>query len=474
MIAGTVAPAGGLAPPQVTAFVLADVAVILIAARVCGAGARRSGQPAVVGEIVAGVLLGPTLLGPTLAPLADPPVWLACEAALSGTDVAPSVTACLFPPQSQAVLAVLGQLALLLFSFLVGLDLNFDHLRGSRLGVALVAVGAVAVPVGAAFALQPVLYSEPFTGAGDPSALSFNLFVGALLAVTALPVMARVLQEKALTATRVGALAVTAAAVVTVLTFVVAAIADAVAGGADAGDLTLRLALIGAFIAGMLGVVRPLLAPVGRRAQRRAQHGAQRWVAHAAGREILTPPLFALVVVVALLAGWASHALGISVVVGGFLAGVAMPAREPLRRDVAGELFHLTAIVLFPVFLAVSGLNTDFTTLTAGSLGGLGLLLVAGVVAKWPIGAGLARGGGLSWAEGNALGVLLNCRGPLPLVVALMGLHAGVISPVLQVGAVLMALLTTAMTGPLLDRLSATGRADGAGGSAARRDTPAG
>jgi Kef-type K+ transport system membrane component KefB len=211
------------------------------------------------------------------------------------------------------------------------------------------------------------------------------------------------------------------------------------------------VALIVVFIAAMLGVVRPLLAPVGRRARRRAH------AARAGGREILTPQLFVGVLIVALLAGWASHALGISVVVGGFLAGLAMPAREPLRRDVAAELFQLTTIVLFPVFLAVSGLNTDFTTLSSASLGGLGLLLVAGVVAKWPAGAALARAGGLSWRDGNAVGVLLNCRGPLPLVASLMGLQAGVISPVLQVGVVVMALLTTAMTGPLLDRLGVGG-----------------
>jgi Kef-type K+ transport system membrane component KefB len=240
MVVGAAAPAAGLTPPQVTAFVLADVAVILIVARLCAAVAHCLGQPVVVGEIVAGVLLGPTLLGPTLASLADPPAWLACQAALAGTDVAPSVAACLFPPQAQAVLGVLGKLALLLFSFLVGLDLNVDRLKGCASGIALVAVGSVAVPVGAAFLLQPVLYTAPFTGAGEPSALAFNLFVGALLAVFALPVMARILQEKALLATRVGAVAVTAAAVVTVSVFVLAAVASSVAGGAGAGGLAAR------------------------------------------------------------------------------------------------------------------------------------------------------------------------------------------------------------------------------------------
>lgn len=126
---------------------------------------------------------------------------------------------------------------------------------------------------------------------------------------------------------------------------------------------------------------------------------------------VLTHQMFAVIIIVVLLSGWLAHLLGLNVIVGGFLAGVVMPAREGILRDVASELFDVTAIVLLPIFLAFSGLNTDFTTLTVGSLGGLATFVVASVVAKWPAGAVLARAGGLGWAQGNVLGILLNCRG---------------------------------------------------------------
>ncbi|MBA2337700.1 MAG: cation:proton antiporter, partial [Acidimicrobiia bacterium] len=156
--------------------------------------------------------------------------------------------------------------------------------------------------------------------------------------------------------------------------------------------------------------------------------------------------------VVMLASGYVAHLLGMTVIVGGFMAGLAMPVRKPLFADMSHRLAELTGTILLPIFLAFSGLGTDFTRLSVAALGGLGLFLLGGIVSKWLGGAALARLGGMSWAEGNVLGVLMNCRGLLVLVVALEGVQANVISPVAQVGAVMMALITTAMTGPLFDR----------------------
>lgn len=447
---------------QVVAFVLVDIAIILVAARLCGIAARRLGQPGVAGEIIAGILLGPTLLGPTLMGWDSAPALLNCGAALAGTDLEPSVTTCLFPPQSRAVLGVLGQLALLLFMFMVGLELNPEQLEGKGKAITIVAVGVVAVPVVVAFLLQPVLFTETFVGAAGPSALSFNIFVAALISVTAFPVMVRILQEKGLTTTDMGAVGVAAAAVVTVLMFVLVAVASAIGRDASGAELGGQLLLIALYLAVMLLVVPRLLAPLGQRYEQRAhqqglmdEHGTWSEMDEfdpAGVGWVLTHHMFAVILVVVLVAGWLAHLLGLNVIVGGFLAGMAMPAREGIMRDIAAELFDVTAILLLPIFLAFSGLNTDFTTLTVASLGGLAVFIVASVVAKWPAGAALARAGGLSWAEGNVLGILLNCRGLLPLVVALIGIQTGVISPVMQVGAVLMALVTTVMTGPLFDR----------------------
>jgi Kef-type K+ transport system membrane component KefB len=156
---------------------------------------------------------------------------------------------------------------------------------------------------------------------------------------------------------------------------------------------------------------------------------------------------------VAIASGYAADRIGINVIVGGFMAGLVIPAPRPeMWRELTGRVGDLTAVILLPIFLAFSGLNTDFTKLTIKALPGIAALLVAGVVGKLVGGAVFAKLGGLTWAEGTVIGVLMNCRGLLVLVAALAAVNAGAISPLLQLGAVVMALVTTAMTGPLFDK----------------------
>ncbi len=432
-----------LSQNQVLAFVLLDLAIIFIVARLVGRLFVRIGQPRVVGEIVAGILLGPTLLGATLWTGFEAPTLLHCEASLSAalpgwSAAGPPVqspTYCLFPPQARAVLGAIGQIALLLFMFLTGLELNVQALKGKFRGIVLVGLGVVAVPVALAFAIAPFMNTPTFQAAGT-SDLGFTLFVGAMLAVTAFPVMVRILQEKNLTTSAMGATGIAAAAIVTVLMFQLAASAGIVASGAGGRAVSRSLALSGVYLAVMVLVVQPLLKPLGRRY---AEQG-------------MTSGLFATVFIVLFASGYVAHLLGLSVIVGGFMAGVVLPQpRGPLFVDMSKRLAELTGTILLPVFLAFSGLGTDFTQLTLASLVGIGVFLVAGVVGKWGAGAVFARAGGLTWAEGNVLGILMNCRGLLPLVVAIVGLQSGVITPVMQLGGVLMALATTAMTGPLFD-----------------------
>jgi Kef-type K+ transport system membrane component KefB len=458
-------PTPSLNPNQVLAFVLFDIAIILVAARLMGSLARKVGQPAVVGEIVAGVLLGPTLLGPTLAGWESPWSFLNCEAALAATQGAPSITTCLFPPQARGVLGVLGQIALLLFMFLVGLEFDFDAIKGKVRSIVVVAIGVVALPVALGFALNPVLYNETFVaafGTGDaPSRVAFGLMIGAMLAVTAFPVMARILQEKGLTTSPMGTIGVAAAALCTIMLFMTVSVANGVANGASGTAIgrNLVLSIVYLVLAGTVG--RRLLKPFGERYEARvAKLGgptdAKGWSErdeHAPSGVgwALTPHMFAIIFIVVFASGLIAHVLGINVIVGGFVAGAILPARKGLIRDMTNELFDLVAIVLLPIFLAFSGLNTDFTALSVASLGGIALFLVAGIVGKWGGGAIFARATGMSFAEGNVLGILMNCRGLLVLVVALIGVQSGVITPVMQLGGVLMALITTAMTGPLFD-----------------------
>lgn len=442
------APVPVLPPDLVLAFVLLDLGIILVAARLVGALALKLGQPRVVGEIVAGVLLGPTLLGATMFVWAKPWKFVHCGVSLNAISEAlrppPNISSCLFPQQARGVLSVLGQIALMLFMFLVGLELDYGLLKGKVRGIATVAVGVVAVPIALGFAIGPALYNKTFVAnfsdtALRPSQTTFTLFVAAMLSVTAFPVLARILQEKGLTQSPMGAVGVAAAAIVTVLMFLTLAVAAGVNRGQSGSDHAVTFALTGVFIAVLFLAVRPMLVPLGRTFS---------------GTGELSSTLFAAIVVLLVACSYVADRLGLTVIVGGFLAGAVLPARKELFRALSSRLSDLTAIVLLPVFLAFSGLNTDFTKLGVAAVGGLALFVAMGIAGKWLGGAASARLGGLSWAEGNVIGVLMNCRGLLVLVVALIAFQGGVISPAMQVGGVLMALITTAMTGPLFDALA--------------------
>ncbi len=463
-----------LSGSQVIGFVLFDLVIILVAARFFGSAARRIGQPAVVGEIIAGVVLGPSVLGPKLlalrpdlsANLFGIPMPLLCEQALANTTIQASLTTCLFPPQSRAVLNGIGQLALLLFMFLVGLELDLDQLKGKGVQVATVAGGVVVIPLLIGLGIAPLLYGETFVAdTTTVSSLGFGLFIGAFISITALPVMVRILQEKGMATSPLGIVGIASAAVVTVLMFVLVAIAAGVSTGAPTSGLVAKAVAAVVYLAVMMMVVRPLMArmlgqPYAARALDRGitsakmtWSGVDEFSPSGAG-QTLTHAMFAWTLVMVFASGWIAHILGINVIVGGFMAGLAMPANPGMVRDMTTELFDTVVTVLLPVFLAFAGLNADFTQLTVGAVPGIVLFVVACVVGKWGAGAVLGRMSGLTWNEGNLLGILMNCRGLLPLVVGLVGLQAGVISPIMNVAAVTMALITTGMTGPLFDRFN--------------------
>lgn len=427
---------------QVVAFVLLDVVVILAVARLVGGLALRVGQPRVVGEIVAGVLLGPSLLGATIFTWTSPPSFLACDRALGGT-AAGSITGCLFPPQAQTGLNLLGQLALILFMFLVGIELDPAALRGKVKGIVTLSFGVVAVPIASAFVLVPVLWNERFVAAfgteKEPSQLGFALMVGAMLSVTAFPVAVRILQEKGVASTTFGAVGIATAAVVTVLMFLTVGVARGVAVSAPPSVHVWRVVGTIAYLAVALGVLRPLLA---------------RWFTAERVGTTLKGDHFAVLVAVVMASAYTADRIGIHGIVGGFIGGVVVPRLPVIAAAMSQRLSEVAVTFLLPIFLAYSGLRTDFTKLglTWAWVPGIAAFVAVAVASKWLGGLLFGRVGGLTWSESNALGVLMNCRGLLPLVVALVALNAGVISPQMQVGAVVMALVTTAMTGPLVDR----------------------
>ena len=424
-----------LSAQALVTFVLLDLAIILAVARSAGALCTKIGQPRVVGEILAGVLLGPTLLGPSLWPEFTAPALLHCTQLGMPT----SPTTCLFPAAARAVIGQLGQLGLLLFSFLTAVELDRSSLRNRILGIALVGPGSVLLPIAISIPLGAILATAVFKPA-SASTLGFTLFVGVMLAATALPVMVRILQERGLSRSPLGCTGIAASAVATVGLFIAASIASSIAAGTAGAPRALGLAA--GYLGLMLLVVRPLLARFTARP-------------HAGGVGLLV-----WVLVLVLASGLAAQLAGLTVIVGGFLAGLVLPPQTAVHCAVEQRLGDLARSVLLPTFLAFSGLQTDLTAVPVAAYGGLALLLAGGIVSKWGGGAVLARLSGLSWAESNVLGILMNCPGVIVLVVALVGRQNGVITPALQAGVVLVALVATAMTGPLLDtylrRLPAT------------------
>jgi Kef-type K+ transport system membrane component KefB len=420
------APPEVLAPPDVLAYVLADLAIIIVAARLVGQLFVRLNQPRIVGEIVAGVLIGPTVLGGALAKPALPDT-----PAVDGSGLVND----LFPLQAFSFLSVIGQVGLVFYMFLVGLELNERLLRGRGKQIAAMAIAAVAVPVALGFGYAAAFDSSTWKPEGIDYT-TFALFVGAGLSVTAFPVMARILQEKGLLATQMGAVGVGAAAVVTVLMFLVIAAASASATGSGIAEQTgIKLLLSVVLIAGLVVVVRPLLTL------------ALRYV----DEERYQDTIIAAMLIGALATGLAADRIGINALVGGFLFGVAVPASERLALATIERLSEAVILFFLPVFLAVSGLRTNFRLLDVDLIVGILVFVALMILGKWGVGYVTGRAVGLADRDAHTLGVLLNCRGLLILVVGLIGLQLGVITPELQVVFVIGAIVTTLMTGPLVD-----------------------
>ncbi len=416
-------PPGSLLPTDAFFYVLVDVALILVAAQIMGRLFGAIGQPRVVGEIIAGILLGPTILGGTLAVAAT-----ATAPAVAGT----GIVGALYPPLAFSFLNFTGQIGLIFYMFLVGIELDESLLRGKGRQIALVAAAVVLVPIAMGFLVGAVMSQNTWRPEGVNST-AFSLFVGAAISVTAFPVMARILQEKGLIATSMGATGVGAAAAVTVLTFLGIAAANAsVQQSGVVEQVSLRVVLTIALVVVLL---------VSRR--------VMEWLTRDVDEGKNLGFTLGILLAGALAVGLIADRIGISALVGGFLFGLVAPARlaAPIVRRIE------TAVTLFflPIFLAFSGLRTDLKTITVDLIPGLLLVLALMILGKWLVGFLAGRLAGLDASQANLMGILLNCRGLLILVVALQGLQLGVITQAMQGVFVVGAIVTTLMTGPLVD-----------------------
>lgn len=428
-----------LGSAQVIGYVLADLAIILVATRLVGEICVRLGRPRIVGEILAGVLIGPTLLGGHLARAG---ISVLDRPAVAGEGLVND----LFPLQSFEFLNMVATLALVLFTFMLGLEVSRRYLRGQALHAAIVAIAIVAVPVGVGFLLASGLdtigtWKAAATPEGRPVPFPTHaLFIGAGLAMTAFPLVGRTLQRKRVLGTQMGRFAFSASLIAMPLAFAILATASiSVRQQGALGSVPGKFLAAIALVAVLFGIARPLLRVLATR--------------HERNDGTLHDGLLAALVAGMLGSALAADRIGVHAIVGAFAFGCCVPSVNGLGRRAIERLRGPTVVFGVPVIAAVVGLQTDFGVLDWGLLAGLLLFIVANVLCKVVSGAVAARAVGLRWREAGTLGLLTNFRGLMILAVSLVALQAGVIAPAMLVAFVTGAIVTTLMTGPLVDRL---------------------
>ncbi len=393
--------------------VLIEVLVVIGGSRLVGWAFRSIDQPLVIGEIVAGIALGPSLLG-----------WLV-----------PNLSAALFPPATIPFLNVLSQIGLIFFMFLIGLELDPKYLKGN-LRTAIVTSGvSIIVPFILAGILAFFIY--PILSNPNVSFTAFFLFLGAAMSITAFPVLARIITENNLQNTRLGTLALTCAAVDDVTAWCLLALAIAVTRTNSMVGAVPTIIYSILYIGGMLTAGRWMLGTISTYYDRTGKLS-----------QLMLAGIYMGVVTSALI----TEAIGIHLIFGAFLLGAAMPKNPGLVRQIAEKTEDFVLIFLLPVFFAYSGLKTQIGLLNTPQLWLLcAAILGVAICGKYFGTYYAARSCKIGKQEASALGWLMNTRGLTELIVLNIGLELGVISPLLFTMLVIMALVTTFMTSPLLE-----------------------
>ena len=397
-------------PADLLWHLLLALAAVVITGRVLGRLFRFIGQPPVIGEVVAGIALGPSLLGA----------------------VSPDAYAFLLPPAVAPSLGLLSQLGVALYMFLIGVELDTDVLRGQLRATITIAQSSIVVPflLGAALA---VVVAPALAPANVPF-MHFVLFMGVAMAITAFPVLARILADTGLTRTDLGRLALTCAAVGDVTAWCLLAFIVGVVQSRQGSALLPSLLTVG-YIALMFTLVRPVVVRWCRRLD-----------AHAIDRDVI-----AAVIVLALVSALITEWIGIHAIFGAFLMGAVIPHDSRLARALEDRIENLVTILLLPAFFAFAGMRTEIG-LIANASGWLTCAAIIGLATFGEFGGTLAaaRLAGHEWRTATSLGVLMNTRGLMELIVLNVGLDLGVITPTLFTMMVVMAIVTTMATTPLL------------------------
>jgi Kef-type K+ transport system membrane component KefB len=415
---GFVAAAKPHAGADTLLHVLVALIVVIVAARGLGALFARLHQPAVIGEVVAGILLGPSLLG----------------------RIAPEVSAYVLPASVAPFLSVIAQVGVILYMFLVGLELDTGLLKKRTHASIAVSHASILTPFLLGSALAIFLY--PKLSTSDVPFTVFALFMGVSMSVTAFPVLARILTDRKMQKSRLGTIALACAAVDDVTAWCLLAFVVSMAK-AQPGHVFLTVGLTGAYIAIMLLVVRP---------------GVAWFVRWHDSRGDLPQSALAVVFVGLLLSSLATESIGIHALFGAFLLGAMVPADSRLAQQVIARLEDIVVVLLLPAFFAFTGMRTQIGLVSGGEQWLMcGAIIVCASVGKFGGSTVAARLTGLDWQQSAALGALMNTRGLMELIVLNVGLDLGVLSPTLFAMMVIMALVTTFATTPVLHLLTARG-----------------
>ncbi|QBQ42048.1 cation/H(+) antiporter [Sphingobacterium psychroaquaticum] len=398
------------------AILLAQIIIIILVARVFGWLFKKIGQPTVIGEIIAGIALGPSFLGMYF----------------------PEFSAALFPVASLSNLQFLSQIGLILFMFIIGMELDLKVLQNKAHDAIVISHASIIFPFALGVGLAYIIYST-FAPMGVEFS-SFALFIGISMSITAFPVLARIVQERNLQKTKLGTIVITCAAADDITAWcILAAVIAIVKAGSFWSSLYIIVLAVG-YVFLMVKLVRPFLKRIGD------MH---------ATRENLSKPIVAIFFLTLIISAYLTEVIGIHALFGAFMAGAIMPENNKFRNIFIEKVEDVALVLLLPLFFVYTGLRTQIGLLDEPYLWQVtGLIILVAVVGKFVGSALAARFVGQNWKDSLTIGALMNTRGLMELVVLNIGYDLGVLSPEIFAMMVIMALVTTFMTGPALDLIN--------------------
>ncbi|GAA2806124.1 cation:proton antiporter [Saccharopolyspora taberi] len=392
---------------------LIALALIVLLCHLMGGLLRKLGQPGVVGEILGGIVLGPSVFGA---------LW-------------PDGRAWMFPPEVVAALEMAAQLGLVTFMFMLGCELHVHHARVHRKAVGFVVVGGIGLPFAGGMAIAALV--QPMLAGPVPHSVIYLLFFGLAVSITAVPVLARILVDLRLDGKELGVVALTSAAIGDGIAWLALTVILAATGSGGTGQIMTTVFVAALLTAFVVLLVRPALTWVLRYASR-----------YQAADQLLLPLLLSGAIAFAAV----THLIGMHPVIGAFLFGLAVPRGSAVVTQIIRQLHGFTVLVLLPLFFAGVGLSTSIGLLGDSPVHWLlfGVVLLVAIVTKFVGTAGASRLAGMPSSDALRLGALMNCRGVTELVVATIGLQSQIINTLGFTVLVLVALITTATTGPLI------------------------